>query len=312
VLPGYCLGRNRVRSHYNWGLPDLRDQDAIVVNTALTDITTQRLLRGARRIAPRAKWMFWAELIRSGGGLAGRARQMLSAPLKNLDAIVAIGRRAASDYRKRFPQQSIPVLPYFCNLQPFIDASEKKTAIKHDEPVRFLFCGQMVHRKGVDLLIDAFAQLVASGSNAQLIMVGREASLPEYLDGVKTNVVERIQYLGFKAIEELPTLFADADVFVLPSRHDGWGVVINQAIGAGLAVISSDQVGAALDLIENDINGLIVPVGDVESLLQAMKQLDNDRQQIIQMKQENRKRRLDLLPEAGAQRWLKILEKEFR
>ena len=64
-----------------------------------------------------------------------------------------------------------------------------------------------------------------------------------------------------------------ADVFVLPSRYDGWGVVINQALGAGLPVICSDQVGAGYDLVEEGLNGLKFRAGDEQDLAKAMQRL---------------------------------------
>ena len=77
-------------------------------------------------------------------------------------------------------------------------------------------------------------------------------------------------FLGHRAPAELPGLFAEADAFVLPSRHDGWGVVINEALGAGLPIIVSDGVGAAHDLVTHGVNGLITPAGDACALRDAL------------------------------------------
>ncbi len=74
----------------------------------------------------------------------------------------------------------------------------------------------------------------------------------------------------------MPGLFARADVFILPSRYDGWGVVVNQAIGAGLPVICSDAVGAGYDLVEPEVNGLRFPAGDVAALAGCMERLAAD------------------------------------
>ena len=61
-----------------------------------------------------------------------------------------------------------------------------------------------------------------------------------------------------------------SDVFVLPSRHDGWGVVVNQALAAGLPIITTDAVGAGLDFVENGVNGICVPANNVNALFNAM------------------------------------------
>lgn len=312
VLPGFCFGKGRIRSHVNWRLPILREQDVVVVNTALTDVTTQRLLRRGRKMAPCAKWIFWGELVRTGQGVTEKIRRTCSAPLAKQDAIVAIGKRAQADYQARFPDQAVFDLPYHCAIQAFIDASnERTTGPSEEQGVCFLFCGQMIHRKGVDVLLIAFARLIESGSNAKLQLIGREADLPQFMEQVSDTVKQRIEFLGFQPVDELPASFAKADVFVLPSRHDGWGVVINQAIGAGLPIISTDRVGAAADLVESEANGIIVDAGNVDSLFDALKKLDANHRLVQKMSQANVEKRATLTPESGATKWVSIL-KEVR
>ena len=313
VLPGWCAGKGRVRSHCNWQLPDLPYEDVVVVNTALTDITTQRLLRRGARSAKRssgAKWLFWGELMRSSGGLAGALRNQLSKPLAKVNGIVAIGSVAAREYQSRFPDQTVYQLPYYCDIQPFIDADKdrSKTA-KNDGALNFLFCGQMIYRKGVDLLLGSFDRICNSGINATLTLVGREAELPNWLEGLGRSTKERIDVVGFKAVEELPKIFAQADVFVLPSRHDGWGVVVNQAVAAGLPVISTNRVGAAADLLQHETNGLIVDAGDGQQLEKAMRRLAENQKLREQMKTKNRLDRSSLLPQSGATGWVEIFER---
>src|SRR6266404_1499463 len=110
----------------------------------------------------------------------------------------------------------------------------------------------------------------------------------------------RIQYEGFQSPENLPAYFAQADVFVLPSRHDGWGVVVNQALAAGLPIIASDAVGAGLDYVENGINGVNVHAGCVDALYDAMKILVKDPKMTLRWGMESRDRARTLTPESGA------------
>jgi glycosyltransferase involved in cell wall biosynthesis len=112
----------------------------------------------------------------------------------------------------------------------------------------------MFSRKGLDLLLLAFDRLVQAGLDVRLLLVGRQAELPNFLATVSPFTRSRILYEGFQAPEHLPKYFGESDVFVLPSRHDGWGVVINQALAAGLPIITSNAVGAGLDLVEHGIN----------------------------------------------------------
>src|SRR5207244_779677 len=145
--------------------------------------------------------------------------------------------------RARFPEPRHFNIPYHCGIAAFRPESPREHS---RDQVTFLFCGQMIARKGVDTLLEAFAGLDA---RARLLLVGREAELPAMLSALPPVVRDRIKYAGFQAPEDLPRYFGQADVFVLPSRYDGWGVVVNQALGAGLPIICSDQVGAGFDLI---------------------------------------------------------------
>ena len=309
VLPGFCVGRGRIRSHGNWNFPNIKNADVVVVNTALTDLTSQSLLRRNRALAPNAKWIFWGELIRTGTGLAEKFRRVCAAPLINMDAIVGIGAKAQQVYQNRFPEQTVFNLPYHCDLTPFVETvASRQEPRQANRPIRFIFCGQMIRRKGIDILIAAFGKLIKGGVNAELDLVGRKAELDSYLDSVPSQVRSKIHFHGFKPVSELPVWFANADVFVLPSRHDGWGVVINQAMGAGLPIISTNRVGAAVELVDEPLNGLVVEVGQIDALTQAMTRLSADDDLRRRMSVENGRRGHELSPAAGAMKWFEICQ----
>lgn len=306
VLGGYCFGKARIRSHISWGLPKVEAGENWIINTALTDITTQYMLRRIAQ-AKGVQSFFWGELIRSGGGVSGTIRKTLARPIQKLDGIIAIGKRAMMDYKSRFPKQELINLPYHCELESFVSASNSNSTNQpnqtdHATPLRLLFCGQMIHRKGVDVLLEAFDRLVSRDIDLELALVGREASLHEFMNEVSEKARSKINFLGFKEVSELPAIFAESDVFVLPSRHDGWGVVINQAIGAGLAIITTDRVGAAVDLIQHDENGLLVEAGNCDELEASIERLASDRELVCQFQEQNRKKRIELNPSVAAKK----------
>ena len=76
--------------------------------------------------------------------------------------------------------------------------------------------------------------------------------------------------------EELAQRYVDADVFALLSRHETWGVVVNEAAASGLPLVLSDRVGAAHDLLRDGENGFLVPADDVEAAAGALRQLAGD------------------------------------
>lgn len=293
ILRGGWFPVGAGRCHVNWPLPDLRAFDVVVMNT-LVSLTGQWLMRTSLKKKP---WIFWGERLNRGGSL----QQQATAPLHKATAIAGIGKRATADYRHRFPEPRHFNIPYFCELAPFAAAAKTRTVRSE---VTFLFCGQMIARKGVDLLLAAFARL----ENARLLLVGREAELPALLASLPATVRERIDYAGFQPPEELPRFFAQADVFVLPSRYDGWGVVVNQALGAGLPILCSDEVGAGYDLVEEEINGLVFRAGDVNSLAEKMARFVGEPEIARVWGKASAQKAEEWTPEVGACKWNEALQ----
>ncbi len=292
-LPGFWFPLGTARVHVNWRLPSPDDFDVVVCNT-LMSLTAQWLMR--RRLRGR-RWMFWGEKL----GARSRRHDFLSAPLHRASGIAAIGTWAERDYAARFPRTRIFNIPYHCDLAHF--AAEPRPP-REPGTVTYLFCGQMIARKGVDQLLAAFATLP---ENARLLLVGREAELPQLLARLPSPVRGRVQYAGFQAPEALPRFFAQADVFVLPSRHDGWGVVVNQALGAGLPIIASDCVGAAHDLVHTGVNGFTFPAGDANALAASMLRYAGNPALTLAHGEASRRAHTAWTPACGAERWAKAL-----
>jgi glycosyltransferase involved in cell wall biosynthesis len=166
----------------------------------------------------------------------------------------------------------------------------------------------MIRRKGIDLLLLAFDRLITEGFDARLLLVGREAELPNYLEMVTPASRAQIHYKGFQPPDHLPKYFGLGDVFVLPSRHDGWGVVINQALAAGLPIITSDAVGAGLDFVDNGINGMRVAAGDVEALYGAMKVFVSNPNLAARWGRDSRKKARELAPAVGSEKWVHVFD----
>ncbi len=87
----------------------------------------------------------------------------------------------------------------------------------------------------------------------------------------RTNGLADVRFCGFRNQSELPRFFDLASVFVLPARHEPWGLVVNEAMNARRAVIVSDDVGCHPDLIRNGVEGFVFPVGDVNALAEALR-----------------------------------------
>jgi glycosyltransferase involved in cell wall biosynthesis len=87
---------------------------------------------------------------------------------------------------------------------------------------------------------------------------------------VQTHQLKDVRFAGFRNQGELPAFYALADIFVLPSINETWGLVINEAMNAGCAIITTDQVGSAADLVRSGHNGFTIKACDISALTNAL------------------------------------------
>ncbi len=152
-----------------------------------------------------------------------------------------------------------------------------------DAPFRVLYVGYLRLAKGIDLLIDAFDQLLDQIPNAELVIAGpidvAEPGLAEFLEQRLAHLahkgsVQRVGHLKFGP--ELFQQYADADVLALPSRSEGTPRVLIEARAFGCPVIGS-RVGGIPTSIDDGVDGLMVPSEDVGALRDALLRLARDR-----------------------------------
>jgi glycosyltransferase involved in cell wall biosynthesis len=223
------------------------------------------------RAATGRSWCFWGE--RPGFHRPAWAGRLLRKwKLARLHAspvpIWGIGKFAVDGYREEFGvQRPYFNLPYFSNLDRFSESTQKpRTSAERV----FLFSGSLISRKGVDLLAKAFVRLAQEVPKLQLKILG-EGQLRASLTQTLRPVSDRVEFAGFKDWHELPGEYACADVLCVPSRYDGWGLVVPEGLASGLPVIATDRMGAALEFVETGRNGWLIPAGDEEALVNAMR-----------------------------------------
>ena len=150
--------------------------------------------------------------------------------------------------------------------------------LPHDAVV-ILYCGRFSSEKGSINLIEAYGLVAHSKKALVLVGDGRLRSPMEEL--VNRQGMRSVYFMGYKRREAIGRLYALADIFVLPSRKETWGMVVNEALCFSLPMIVSDQVGAGMDLVIPHENGYIFPAGDVAALADGISKLadltDDDR-----------------------------------
>jgi glycosyltransferase involved in cell wall biosynthesis len=173
--------------------------------------------------------------------------------------ILCIGSQAENAYRA-FSRRTL-ILPYSIDFSRYSLRLQEPAHL----PLKFLFVGQYIHRKGVLELLDAFSSVSPEIASLSLVGSGEfKEAIMEY-----AQRFPHIHDLGFAEPDKLPQLFSEHDVFILPSRHDGWAVVIAEALAVGLPVIGTLHTAAFLDLAASRDWGLTCEV-DTNSIKQAV------------------------------------------
>ena len=167
---------------------------------------------------------------------------------------------------------------------------EDRVAFRHEygaqsSDVVFLYVGRFLDWKGIVELIEAFK--IMCSPQAKLWLVGN-GELENYVQQ-SAQEIDTIDYFGRASGDQLVEIYYAADVFVLPSFAEPWGLVVNEAMATENALIVSDNAGCVDDLIIHGKTGLIVPAKDVLALTKAMERLANHSIERIELARQAKK-----------------------
>jgi glycosyltransferase involved in cell wall biosynthesis len=219
-----------------------------------------------------------------GSKLKAYAKRML---FKLCDAFLTIGTLNERYYTYLgVPKCRMHFAPLgVCNRHFAIDSQARHAARAvtrsalgiEDSDLVILFASKLISRKGADVLLKAFEPLVDEIANARIVVAGSGPELGSLHTLANSHCANKVKFVGFQNQSQLPALYAASDVFVLPATEEPWGLVVNEAMAAGLPVIASSGVGAAIDLIEGKGTGVVCVDGDIHSLTEALRKLLLDR-----------------------------------
>ena len=231
-------------------------------------------------------------LLRSDSWLLDRPRHGVTLAIKKVffgilrhlaDGVLSSGTHNAN-YWRYYLGDDFPnfLLPYAVDNEYFQrrsreavgerDALREELGLEPGRPV-ILFASKLQTRKHCNDLIAAYAKMSRGAGldpEPYLVIVG---------DGEERAALEKqaaatgfgsIRFCGFRNQSELPRFFDLCSVFVLPSRHEPWGLIVNEAMNAARAVIVSDDVGCQVDLITDGVEGCVYRVRDVDGLHTAL------------------------------------------
>jgi glycosyltransferase involved in cell wall biosynthesis len=204
---------------------------------------------------------------------------------KKITAFTYIGKYNYQFYQKYgVGEEKLFFTPYAVDNDYF--QKEAKFALKIREEFRqslnlesgrpiILYAGKLqLEIKRIQDLLAAYQLLSSDGlqePDPYLLLVGSGEG-QQYLEAKAKEIGwQSIRFMGFRHQGELPAFYDLCDVFVLPSAYEAWGLVVNEVMNAGKAVVVSDQVGCAPDLILEGQNGCTFPVGDIKACADAIR-----------------------------------------
>lgn len=171
----------------------------------------------------------------------------------------------------------------------------------------FLFVGSVASRKGIHLLLEACAILKKQDCHNYTLLVVGDGSQREELEVFCQNhsLAEQVKWLGRADYGQLGAFFRKADIFVLPTLEDTWGVVVSEAMVFGKAVLCSKWAGAAELVVEGE-NGYCFDPHDPEGLAELMHRFINDPDLAVSMGQKSEQLITQYTPKAAAEFLAKV------
>lgn len=172
------------------------------------------------------------------------------------------------------PPERIVMLRYGVDASSFHTSSSRK-----EGKFRVLYVGHLSRRKGIRYLLEAFSELGLP--DAELLMVGSITDAEDILESYR-GMFRHVPQVPYG---EMPAYFQDADIFVFPSLLEGMGLVILEAMAAGLPVITTENAAC---VVRDGIDGYVVPIRNVEALKEKMRLLYLDKGQRERMGRQAR------------------------
>lgn len=194
------------------------------------------------------------------------SKQMMPVILK-ADRFVAINRSIVEELLEiGVPKERILFIPNGVNIDELV----LKTDYGLGDPICLLFIGRLHHQKGLDVLLQAFSDIVANRSEFRwrLILLGDGPLRYELKEMTRQLGINReVEFTGF--VNNVPSYLNTSDIFILPSRSEGLSNALLEAMGCGLPCIAT-SVSGNVDLIDHFDSGILVPLNDPTALADAI------------------------------------------
>ncbi len=331
LLDGYpwvvmrnCSRRPRVTSFFGllnleiWSLIRRGDFDAVILFTGYTCATFWIAMAALKMSGIPVLFATDAHDLASRDGKAWKPRikRRLWPHLFRLADVMMVPSSGGVELLRalRMPEDRIVLTPYSVNNEWWIQRSDQidRAAARArwnvpENATIILFCAKLQPWKRPLDLLRAFARV--AGRNEYLIFAGEGSLRPTLESEARSLGIEgNVRFLGFVNQSGLPEVYTAADIFVLPSEYEPFGVVVNESMLCRCSVIVSDRVGARFDLVREG-TGFVFPVGDVGALATLLGDALQSPERLKRAGEAARERMRDWSPEVCVQKTVEAIEK---
>lgn len=256
--------------------------DVIIVNGVFDPTNVISLIVGKLR---RAKLIAYSEGTEAGRSSVGRVLRWWERMwVRSVDRVILPGSMSSENYISQgVHPDRITIAPNAVDNNLFVrlwqEHAPNREGLRRKwgmNGITLLFVGQLIHRKGVDVLLRAFAEAKKKCPDLNLVIAG-DGPDRKALEYHCASGLEGVTFTGWVDDASKAELYAAADIFVLPTRSDVWGLVLNEAMCFALPLISTRQAGGAADLVTDGINGYIVDAEEVGQLRNAILRMTSRR-----------------------------------
>ena len=288
-VPGWDLWRELRRKKYDATLVHgYRYMANIVAVLASKSVRRPIFVRGETTL-----------LLRRTGFRSKLRAAALSFLYRQFDGVLAIGSLNAEFYRSLgVPESKITLVPYTVDNERFRTASlmtdNERRALRQelglvpDVPV-VVYASKLQARKHPDSVIRSAELLVQAGFPVQVLLIG-SGEMDQSLRLLASQQTVHVSFTGFVNQSLLPRYLGAGDVFVLPSEEEPWGLIVNEAMCAGLPVVVGQHAGCVADLVTDGYNGFAVTPGDDQELAMRLRQILSDANTLSSMSANSRER----------------------
>lgn len=273
------------------------EADLIIVHGWSTHLNLGSILHAFARKVPVLSRAEIQKHVRSRPAVAALRPFFLFPLLRRMDGFLAIGQMNKDYYLQAgVAPGRIFWAPYSIDTSLFLaheisdeerDGKAKEIGLR-DGSFRIIFTGKLIEQKRPLDVVAAVAGMDRRES-VEVIFVG-DGVLMEAAKKLAAEKRVTAHFLGFRNQQELPVLYSLADVIMLPSGHEPWGLVVNEAMTMGVPAVVSDVVGCGPDLVVEGESGCICPVGDVRAMSRALDKMASSPDFHAKLKQGARKR----------------------